>query len=433
MFFFIYGRVTEELWKYSWFLDMFQCISTTIINKPYLLILFFVIILVMYFSLTTYNRVVDMTDIGYDDGRTNAKKLRRKRMQLLKETNRLRRANEFPPVYPNGWIPLLESRDLPVGKCKPVTALGQQFVIFRGKTGKTFALDAYCPQLGTHLGIDDKINEDCIECPFHGWRFSGWNGHCVKIPHAEKVAKEANIKCWETIEQNGFIYIWHHAEDQPPLWKPAVIPEIQDGLWHYKGRTEHIVNCHIQEIMENGSDLAHFDCLHKYGISSEIILHPKNWWKFFQNTWKISCSPVCASNFHCYKYSGSASVQLFGICVLWTTFKIEEIGPAIIHSYLQSTFGSSLFVQSIIPEGPFRQRFIRHYYSSFRFSTLLDYIAMFWESRLIERDVRIWNYKMYRKNPVYVSEDRTVAKFRKWYAQFYSKNSPKAKEKRSNW
>ncbi|XP_067119656.1 cholesterol 7-desaturase nvd-like [Centruroides vittatus] len=175
----------------------------------------------------------------------NAEELRRKRMQLLKETNRLRRAKEYPPVYPNGWIPLLESRDLPIGKCKPVTALGQQFVIFRRKTGTCFVLDAYCPHLGAHLGTDGKVHEDCIECPFHGWRFAGQDGSCVKIPYAEKIPEVAKIKSWETIEQNGFIYVWHHAEGQPPLWKPPVIPEIEDRLMRYKGRSEHIVNCHI--------------------------------------------------------------------------------------------------------------------------------------------------------------------------------------------
>ncbi|XP_023229151.1 cholesterol 7-desaturase-like [Centruroides sculpturatus] len=561
MFIFLNDVVTKELCKYSWFLDMFQCIDATIMNKSYLFFLLFVLILIVYFSLSTHNKVVvskskqifeklylqsnyflsmqDMTDIGYNDRRTSASKLYKKRLQLLKETNRSRSPDEIPPAYPNGWITLLESRDLSAGECKPVTAVGQQFVIFRGKTGKSFVLDAYCPHLGANLGIDGKIHEDCIECPFHGWRFSGEDGSCVKIPYTEKVPKAANIKCWETIEQNGFIYVWHHAEGQPPLWKPAVISEIEDGLWHYKGRTEHIkvtfrcasvdkgvktskmcgilpmdpgvftdkdfapctvtgmhvhketqisaVGCgeinketlspggidavpstsrlndfsspqksnHFHkgrlqnkeggkiknrryeekdtEIMENGSDFAHFDCLHKYGITSGIILHPENWWKFFQNMWKISCSPVCTPNSHCYKYTGNTAVQLFGISVLRTNFEIQVIGPAIIHSYLQSDFGNSVFVQSIINEGPFRQRFIRHYYSPSRFSTLLDHVAMFWESRLIERDVRIWNYKMYLKNPIYVSEDRTIAKFRKWYAQFYSKNSSRAEEKSLNW
>ncbi|XP_023233966.1 cholesterol 7-desaturase-like [Centruroides sculpturatus] len=325
MFTFIYGSVAEELWKNSGFLDIFQCIATITINKPFLLFLSFVCILIVYFSFSTINYVFDMTDIGYEDGKMNARELRRKRIQLLKDTNRSRMANKFPPAYPNGWIPLLESRDLPVGKCKPVTALGQQFVIFRGKTGTCFVLDAYCPHLGAHLGTDGKVYEDCIECPFHGWRFAGQDGSCVKIPYAEKIPEKAKIKSWETIERNGFIYVWHHAEGQPPLWKPPVIPEIENRLMFYKACSEHILNCHIQEIFENAADFAHINCVHKFGISSRITLHPENWWKYFQTILNMSRLPVCEETFYCCKYEGITTVKLFGISVARIPFDVQQI------------------------------------------------------------------------------------------------------------
>ncbi|XP_067136911.1 cholesterol 7-desaturase nvd-like [Centruroides vittatus] len=387
----------------------------------------------MYFSLSTYNRVVDMTDIGYEDGRMNAKELRRKRMQLLKETNRLRRAKECLPVYPNGWIPLLESRDLPIGKCKPVTALGQQFVIFRGKTGTCFVLDAYCPHLGAHLGTDGKVHEDCIECPFHGWRFAGQDGSCVKIPYAEKIPEVAKIKSWKTIEQNGFIYVWHHAEGQPLLWKLPVIQEIENGRMLYKGRSEQIVNCHIQEIIENQADFTHFDSVHKFGISSKIILHPENWWRFVQTIINISSCPVCEERFYCYGTEGIVTIKLFGISALQVSFQLKQIGPAINHLDFKGIFGSGTVVLAYIPEGPFRQRIIQHYYFSSRFAAIFDYIFSFIETLSTERDVRVWNYKMYLKNPVYMSEDKTIAKFRKWYSQFYSENSPKLDDQNLNW
>ncbi|XP_023233965.1 cholesterol 7-desaturase-like [Centruroides sculpturatus] len=295
---------------------------------------------------------LDITDIGYEDGKMNARELRKKRFQLIKDTNRSRRTNEFPPAYPNGWIPLLESRDLPVGKCIPVTALGQQFVIFRGKTGKCFVLDAYCPHLGAHLGTDGKVHEDCIECPFHGWRFAGQDGYCVKIPYAEK--KVAKIKSWETIEENGFIYVWHHAEGQPPLWKPPVIPEIKNRLMIYKGRSEHILNCHIQVLLMNSAFSTWF-------------------YQFFE------------------------------------------------------------VVYNMIPEGQVRVRLIRQYYTSSRFTGIRDYVICFFESYMLERDIQIWNYKMYLKNPVYVSKEKAIAKYRKWYSQFYSENSPRVEENNLSW
>ncbi|XP_023233972.1 cholesterol 7-desaturase-like isoform X2 [Centruroides sculpturatus] len=374
---------------------------------------------------------LDMTGIGYEDEKMNARELRRKRIQLLKDTNRSRRANKFPPAYPNGWIPLLESRDLSVGKCKPVTALGQQFVIFRGKTGKCFVLDAYCPHLGAHLGTDGKVHEDCIECPFHGWRFAGQDGSCVKIPYAEKIPEVAKIKSWETIEQNGFIYVWHHAEGQPPLWKPPVIPEIENRLMFYKGRSEHILNCHIQEIMENAADSAHINCLHKFGITSRINLHPENSWKYFQCI--ISCHPVCEETFYCCKYEGIITIKLFGISVMHTSYELQQIGPAIMSFQLKNLYGNGIIVYGMIPEGQVRVRLIRQYYTSSRFTGIRDYVICFFESYMLERDIQIWNYKMYLKNPVYVSKEKAIAKYRKWYSQFYSENSPRVEENNLSW
>ena len=33
---------------------------------------------------------------------------------------------------------------------------------------------------------------DCIECPFHQWRFDGETGKCVKGPSSEKVSHETD-------------------------------------------------------------------------------------------------------------------------------------------------------------------------------------------------------------------------------------------------
>lgn len=42
-----------------------------------------------------------------------------------------------------------------------------------------------------------------------------------------------------------------------------------------------------------------------------------------------------------------------------------------------------------------------------------------------ERDVMVWNNKQYLSQPLLVAEDRFILRFRRWYSQFYSENSPK--------
>ena len=37
----------------------------------------------------------------------------------------------------------------------------------------------------------------------------------------------------------------------------------------------------------------------------------------------------------------------------------------------------------------------------------------------------IWNNKQYMSRPLLVQEDKLLSRFRRWYSQFYSENSPK--------
>ena len=43
------------------------------------------------------------------------------------------------------------------GDVKPVDALGQHFVVYRGESGKVAVLDAYCPHLGANLALGGKV------------------------------------------------------------------------------------------------------------------------------------------------------------------------------------------------------------------------------------------------------------------------------------
>lgn len=42
-----------------------------------------------------------------------------------------RKVGKLPPVYPNGWFALLESSQLEKGQVKHVSALGENFAVFR--------------------------------------------------------------------------------------------------------------------------------------------------------------------------------------------------------------------------------------------------------------------------------------------------------------
>ncbi|XP_067132595.1 cholesterol 7-desaturase nvd-like isoform X1 [Centruroides vittatus] len=433
------GSLTLQVaaWIFSFFECFFHYFVTFLVDlsgNPCQLIPLLLILVIIYYSLVNYDKTVDMTETGYDYLRPKARKLRQNLSLLVREVKETRDSSELPPVYPNGWIPLMESRDLAIGQSVPVTALGHQFAIFRGKTGKSFVLDAFCPHLGAHLGVKSKVYGDCVQCPFHGWLFSGKDGSCQKIPYTDKVPKFAKVKTWTSLEQNGFIYVWHHAEGHPPYWKPPIIPEIEQGLWSYKGRTQYTTNCHTQELPENGADIMHLDSIHQASIFSGSNFHPDNWWNFCKHIWSSSWNEDPEPNQHMTTMKITNYIKIFGISLPWfsASLDIKQIGPAIVHLYITSIFGRGIFIQSITPERPLQQKIVHHYYGP-RFSQISASILLLLEAKMVERDVLVWNNKKFLKAPLLVKEDKFILRFRRWYSQFYSENSPRLSKKILTW
>ncbi|XP_057216902.1 cholesterol 7-desaturase nvd isoform X2 [Triplophysa rosa] len=247
-------------------------------------------------------------EVGYiaEDGRSRA--------QAANEVRRRRKTGELPPVYPNGWYRVLDSHMLERGDVKSVTILGQQVAVLRGQDGKAYVVDAYCPHLGANLAVGGRVVGGCIECPFHGWQFRGQDGKCVKIPYADKVPEFAKVRCWPSCEINGQVLVWFHCDGLEPSWRVPEQSEITRGEWVYRGRTEHFINAHIEEIPENAADIAHLAHLHTPGIVSGVDLRYTNskTWEFIRHDWKVEWKPEPEPNQHCSQMLVKHALTVFG-------------------------------------------------------------------------------------------------------------------------
>ena len=103
----------------------------------------------------------------------------------------------------NRFCSLLPALQLPPGGAKYVQALGKHFAVFRGEQSKkAFVTDAYCPHLGANMAANPttRVKGDCIECPFHQWKFDGNDGACAEIPYATKasviILKQRQLDNW---------------------------------------------------------------------------------------------------------------------------------------------------------------------------------------------------------------------------------------------
>ncbi|CAG2102954.1 unnamed protein product [Medioppia subpectinata] len=165
----------------------------------------------------------------------------------------------------------MTSRDLPLNGVKPFEMCGKQCVAFRGGSGAVHVLSAYCPHLGANLGVgghvvtESESGDDCIQCPFHGWRFGG-DGQCKRIPNlneSELNAVKAVVKKWQTIEKNEVIYVWHHSEDKDPNHYPKDFLGKNYHNLSLIGSYLRLLHCNYQIILENGSDFQHFNYRHQ--------------------------------------------------------------------------------------------------------------------------------------------------------------------------
>ncbi|XP_057341209.1 cholesterol 7-desaturase nvd 1-like [Microplitis mediator] len=365
-----------------------------------------------------------------------------------------RKIGDLPPVYPNGWFALLESAQLTKGQVKHVCALGENFAVFRTQKGNVHIVDAYCPHLGANLAEGGKVIDDCIECPFHSWKFNG-DGKCTSIPYSKTDPSKMETKSWKSCEVNKIIFVWYHAELADPEWELEPVKEITDESWRFQGRNEFYVNCHIQEIPENGADWAHLSAVHGPAkivqmIPSNIVRH--SWtgsgWRSYQSS---KCTDVLNNDndnqqtvnvkLHINNNDNNnnnssnskkhrATINLCHNLIFFNKWSIinlninvEQIGPGYVELFVDTTFGPMYVIQTVTPLEPLLQRVTHYIYSPLLLSPYAK-IVFLGECFMFERDIAVWNNKKYQKNPKLVREDQTISSYRKWYSNFYTDNSP---------
>ena len=162
-----------------------------------------------------------------------------------------------PFPIPYGWFMIDESAKLAPGEIRNVQAFDQEWVMFRGETGKVGVTDPFCPHLGAHLGHGGTVQGDNIRCPFHFWEYdtTGW---CKNIPYAKVMPplarKKPILRALPVEERYGSIFVWYHPDAIDPLWPIPDVPEFEDADFVTLPRGSWDIGTAIQEIGENGVD-----------------------------------------------------------------------------------------------------------------------------------------------------------------------------------
>ena len=182
------------------------------------------------------------------------------------------------PVFDNwdvvvlGWYAACPSGTLARGEARKIELCGHHLVLFRGEDGRARALDAYCPHMGTHLGIGTVVG-NTIRCFFHQWRFDG-DGRCVDVPCGEAPPAHARAQPYAVEEKYGFVWVY------PEAVAPHPVPGFDelDGVELMCTHDPPIeTECHHHVSMVNGIDAQHLATVHGIRMGMDLVVteHPR--------------------------------------------------------------------------------------------------------------------------------------------------------------
>lgn len=311
---------------------------------------------------------------------------------------------------PFGWYAVAYSKDLAVKEVKPLMVFDQQLVLFRTESGNAQLLEAYCPHLGAHIGHGGKVVGESVACPFHAWQFNT-DGEVVKIPYANKMPKRATqgpcLHSFPMQELNQMVWAWYHPQKAAPSFDIEDIPEFSDPDWSELDTYEWEISTPIQEAGENAVDIAHFVYVHGTQDMPDAKIELDGAKRV---TDMISMSPAIDEE-------GNIDMQRMEKMHLTS----KNYGPGMSLQIFSRAF-KTVMTGTMTPltnnKMLLRFAFTKPNDITEQFNMLTD-VLIGEIVRQVQHDIPIWEHKTYRENPILCDGDGPIAKYRRWFQQFY--------------
>ena len=162
------------------------------------------------------------------------------------------------------WLPVCKSSTL---KKKPrhVQVLGEDVVVFRVEDSLS-ALSDRCPHRNVPLSAG-RVVRDCIQCPYHGWRFDR-TGACQEIPgtNPAEACRPYKVPSFDVTEKAGLIWVRMKSNDDSSelrLSDHIVSKAYSSQIWSDE------INANLINAVENFLDGTHTHFVHSGLVRSE--------------------------------------------------------------------------------------------------------------------------------------------------------------------
>src|SRR5581483_10234734 len=145
-------------------------------------------------------------------------------------------AKQFGPSPPgaamflkNCWYVAALDHELIDGKLLSRMILGEHLLLYRGESGKVFALNDRCPHRGALLS-KGRLEGDNVRCMYHGIQFGG-TGKCLQIPGQAMIPPKLRVRSYPVVERSHFIWIWMGEADKADPSLIVELPYLHDSRW----------------------------------------------------------------------------------------------------------------------------------------------------------------------------------------------------------
>jgi phenylpropionate dioxygenase-like ring-hydroxylating dioxygenase large terminal subunit len=148
---------------------------------------------------------------------------------------------------------------------------GEALAVFMTERGEPAVLADRCPHRGASLSMG-AVRGDCVECPYHGWRWRGGDGSCARIPslaEQAQIPERAVAKAYPARTRWGLV--WSSLEE--PLTEMPELEWFSDENWSWAQGEPFEVPVSVGVVIENFRDVAHFAFVHResLGAMPEIV------------------------------------------------------------------------------------------------------------------------------------------------------------------
>ncbi|MBW4511848.1 MAG: Rieske 2Fe-2S domain-containing protein [Scytonematopsis contorta HA4267-MV1] len=154
---------------------------------------------------------------------------------LLNSVNEIPAGGSDPTCFDvlEVWYPISYVKDLDKSKLTSFTLLDNDLVIWWDDNTENWRVfEDKCPHRLARLS-EGRVNESgFLECPYHGWAFSG-NGNCENIPQQvtsgqAETSKRACATSLPTVIKQGLLFVYPGKKENAPLTKVPIVEPLEE-------------------------------------------------------------------------------------------------------------------------------------------------------------------------------------------------------------